>query len=96
MGRVFLDSFSGAVADLPKAKHRDEIAVMRALLSDPKVSCFDRSEYPRLDRTLVDLKQRGLLSETRCPYPWHKFHVTPEGLKVLDAINVAMNPQSPK
>ena len=93
MGSVFLDSFSGAAADLPKRQHRDEAAVMRALLNDPKVSCFDRSEYPALDRTLVDLKKRGLIGEVHASYPWHRFHVTPEGLEVLATLSAVLNPK---
>lgn len=94
MSRTFIDSFSGGVACLQRKQHRDEIAVMRALLADPKVSCFDRSEYPTLERTLRDLTKRGLLSEVREPYPWYRFRVTPEGLEVLAAVNIATNPRS--
>ncbi len=96
MSSAFFDSFSGAAAELPKRQQRDEAAVMRALMNDPRVSCFDRSEYPALDRTLVDLKKRGLIGEVHEPYPWHRFHVTPEGLEVLAALNIATNPRSLK
>lgn len=91
MSSVHIDTFSGAAADLPRRQHKDELAVMRALVRDPRVSCFDRSEYSTLDRTLVDLKMRSLIVETIEPYPWHRFHVTPEGLKMLDCANDSSN-----
>jgi hypothetical protein len=87
MGRIFLDSFSGGAALLPKRQHKDAGAVLQALVRDPNVSTFDRSELPALNRTLIDLEARKLVEQLPAGYPWHKYRITPEGSKFLDDLN---------
>lgn len=74
-GRVFLDSFSGAAADLPRGK-RSPAAVLAALRINPRVSTFDMSEHAWLCDCISSLKADHLITEDQTePYPWHRFSV---------------------
>ena len=41
MSRVFVDSFSGAVAELTRKQQADPVAVLRALQRSPMVSTWE-------------------------------------------------------
>ena len=79
---VFVDSFSGAMAELPPGKRTVEDG-LRALLADPRVSTFERGA-PWLERLIDDLKARDLIIEDHAePYPWHRFNLTAAGKRMV-------------
>ena len=74
-GPIFLDSFSGAAADLKPSK-RTPHHVLAALSKDPRVSTFDMSEKPWLVACISSLKASGRITEDKSePYPWHRYVV---------------------
>ena len=78
---VFVDSFSGAMAELPPGKRTVEDG-LRALLADPRVSTFERGP-DWLESLIRDLVQQGMVIEDKAePYPWHRFTLTAKGRKV--------------
>lgn len=78
MSRIFIDCFSGALADLPKGTRTAENA-LRVLVGHPRVSTFDRGPA-WLESLLSDLKSKGLIVEDRNePYPWCRFVLTEAG-----------------
>jgi hypothetical protein len=81
---IFLDSFSGAAADLKKGQ-RNEANVLAALAKSPRVSTWDM-EAARLRSCLKRLTLDGLIVEDKAePYPWHRYTVTPAGRAALAA-----------
>lgn len=79
---IFLDSFSGALSDLPKGQRTQEHA-LRVLAADPRVSTFERGT-PWLERLLLDLKDGGLIVELDAAYPWHHYSLTEAGRRMLE------------
>lgn len=77
--RIYLDSFSGAAADLKKDCRTKE-NVLAALEQHPRVSTWDMSENPWLCRIIRDMKRKGLIVEDdKEPYPWHRYALTDTG-----------------
>ena len=95
MSAVYIDSFSGGAAELSKREQGDHMAVLRALCNDNRLSCFDRSEYPKLERPIQDLKKLQYIEELTEPYPWCRFFVTPTGLAALAAYRAALQGVKP-
>jgi hypothetical protein len=82
--RVFIDSFSGLLADLKKKDRTPENA-LRALAKDGRVSCFDRSEFSWLNSLVENLVQREFISEDKSEqYPWQRFSLTEKGKEFLE------------
>jgi len=79
---IFIDSFSGAAADLKKGS-REPINILNALKDDPRVSTWDMSETPWLRNRISLLIKDGLLAELDEPYPWHRYKITEKGEKEL-------------
>ena len=79
---IFIDSFSGALAALPKGQ-RGVINALQVLESHPMVSAFDRSEWRWLDDLLRHLLQQKLIAPVDAGYPWHRFVLTPAGRQIL-------------
>lgn len=69
MNRIYLDSFSGAAAELPR-RHRTEEHVLAALRRDPRLSVWDLSEHRWLELIVRDLVRAGVIRDTGSPYPW--------------------------
>lgn len=86
MSRAFVDSFSGAVAELTRKQQADPVAVLRALQRSPMVSTWDLSGS--LDGVIWQLKKDGLIEDQSMAvgYPSHKFVVTPKGAERLAAM----------
>ena len=61
VSRVFVDSFSGAVAELSRKQQADQLAVLRALQRSPMVSTWDLSGS--LDGVIWQLKKDGLIED---------------------------------
>jgi hypothetical protein len=79
---IFLDSFSGALAELPPGR-RTVADALRALSRDPRVSTFERGK-PWLERLIRELLDAGLVVEDKAePYPWHRFVLTEAGRAAL-------------
>jgi hypothetical protein len=71
MARVFLDSFSSPIAELPRGQ-RTIAHALRALDCNPRISTFDRGA-PWLELLIHELKRDGLIVEDKAePYPWHE------------------------
>lgn len=73
MRAMFTDSFSGAVGDLPKRKHGDDVAVLDCLRRDPKASTWDMTQA--LMDTIQRLIKRGAVREIPAAYPWFYYEV---------------------
>jgi hypothetical protein len=72
-----MDWFSGTVADL-KSRDRTDENILATLRRHPRVSCFDRSEFPWLEAALQRLLRAGKVREVgpdEEPYPWCRFVV---------------------
>lgn len=83
-GAIFLDSFSGAAADLPKGQ-RNADNVLRALAKMPRVSVWDM-EQAWLRNCLSRLTLDALIVEDKAePYPWLRFNITQAGRAHLAA-----------
>ena len=82
MDRMIVCSFSGALANLPKA-NRTPLDALQVLEKHPRVSTFDRCEKPWLNRLLNDLLHRGLIMEINDPYPWHRYELMTTGRQML-------------
>jgi DNA-binding HxlR family transcriptional regulator len=83
MKALFLDSFSGAAANLPRGK-RDDINVLGALAKSPRVSVWDMCEYAWLRGRVNSLLRAGLITEDKSePYPWHRYLLTDKGREML-------------
>lgn len=80
---IFIDSFSGGVAELTKKQRRDGKAVLRVLLVDQMISTWDMDEGD-LWRTIEVLTGRGYIKSIPVRYPWLKYEVTEEGKKYLE------------
>ncbi len=83
--RIFLDSFSGAAAMLPRAQ-RNANCVLAALAKHPYVSTWDMEELPWLRNIIADLKQQGLITSQDEPYPWLRYKLTEAGKKALGLV----------
>lgn len=72
---VFLDSFTGSAAHLPKGKRTPE-NVLAALRRDPRVSTWDMDQT-WLRQCLAHLKAQGKITNDRTEsYPWLRFIIT--------------------
>lgn len=80
--RVFIDSFSGDLADLKRGKRTTENA-LAVLDKSPMVSTWDMSENKWLYRLICDLKHEGLIVEQVQSYPWHRYKLTDAGKALL-------------
>lgn len=79
---IFLDSFCGALAELPPGR-RTVTDGLQALDRDPLVSTFERGA-PWLERLIRDMVAEGLaVEDTAEPYPWHRFNLTDAGRQML-------------
>lgn len=81
-GPIFIDSFSGAVADLTAKQKRDHICVLRVLSNNPNVSTWDMDE-DKLYRTIYYLRDNDFVAEIERPFPWHRFEITDKGKRYL-------------
>ena len=79
---IFIDSFSGAAASLPK-RQREPIDILRALHKHPRVSTFDMGDNVWLWRGIDSLKKQGLVRGLDEPYPWHRYALTDAGMAAL-------------
>lgn len=82
MSAIFLDSFSGAAAALPRGRRR-VIDIMAALRHNPRVSCFDMSETRWLRDLIGEAVKDGLLERINDDYPWINYVVTKAGERLL-------------
>lgn len=81
--KVMLDSFSGAIADLPPRLRTPENA-LAVLAKHPRVSTWDMSETSWLQRLITNLKGEGLIAAVETePYPWHRYELTDKGRQAL-------------
>lgn len=70
-----IDHFSGSAAML-KGRDRNVLCVLSALRKDPKLSCFDLSEYAWLRNAVNTLVRAGRIKMTdKLAYPWQHFEV---------------------
>ena len=84
--RIYLDSFSGAAADLPPSKRTPGHA-LRALARDTRVSTFDMSESCWLRGCIDALVQLEYIKPDPAePYPWHRYTITDKGRERLEAL----------
>ena len=74
---MFIEYFSGALADLKKDKRTEENA-LAVLAKHPRVSTWDMSDK-WLCGLIDTLKRKGYIVEHDEPYPWHRFEVTEAG-----------------
>lgn len=70
---MFIDSFSGDAALLPRRKRTPD-HVLAALRVNPRVSTWDMIENAWLVRCIKALEHSGKIIEDEAePYPWHLF-----------------------
>lgn len=67
---IHIDTFS-SLDDLKPKDRKDPEAVLSALRTAKRFSCFEASEYQSLARTLVVLQESGRLKiDHESQYPW--------------------------
>jgi hypothetical protein len=75
---IHIDSFSGALGDLPRKAHTSAGAVIACLRDNPRFSVFDIAT-PELARTMDRLKDSGRLRyHDGIGYPWCVVDVLPD------------------
>ena len=79
---MHIDSFSGAVASLPK-KARSEKSVLFVLKNNPSVSTWDMSEEVWLRNIIYSLEKQNFVVSIQRAYPWHRYEVTELGKRHL-------------
>ena len=79
---VFLDTFSGDVADLPRKK-RTDIEVLKVLSKSPRVSCFDMVEHTWLRNIICRLLSKQAVHAVDEGFPWTQYRVTASGKLLL-------------
>lgn len=78
MSRIMIDSFTGALGELPKGGRSIKNA-LRALQTNPRVSTFERGPA-WLESLIAELVSSGYVVEYKAePYPWHRFTITEAG-----------------
>lgn len=78
-----VDSFSGAVADLPKGR-RTSMDVLAVLATYPRVSTFDMSDLRWLRDAVAGLEREGLVVRSlQDGFPWVRYTPTESGLAKL-------------
>ncbi len=85
MSQIFLDWFSGSVAELSSKQRRNLRTVLEVLSRDPNVSTWDMAEHEKypLWKTIQKLESRGFVISVKRNYPWLRYEVTEEGKKFL-------------
>jgi hypothetical protein len=73
--KIFIDSFSGSAADIPKSKLTQE-SVLSALERDSRLSTWDMSESPKLRMIISKLERSGSINPVASEYPWHRWELT--------------------
>ena len=74
-GRVFIDSFTGPAANLPKGERTPD-NVMEALRRNGRVSTWDMSENRWLRDCIRQLLKDARIVEINGEaYPWHRYRV---------------------
>jgi hypothetical protein len=80
---VFIDTFSGDVADLPR-KRRTESEVLKVLSVSPLVSCFDMVEHAWLRNIICRLSAKQAIVQRQEGYPWIRYSVTASGKLLME------------
>lgn len=75
---VFIDIFSGDVADLPR-KRRTETEVLKVLSTSPRISVFDMVEHAWLRNVVTRLAAKQAVSVVQEGFPWIRYEVTASG-----------------
>jgi len=86
--RIFLDSFSGEIADLKRGKRTLE-NMLAVLAQSPLVSTWDMSEHAWLRNGIADMETDGLIVSADQPYPWLRYELTDKG-RALMSPNAAL------
>lgn len=86
--KVFLCSFSGSLAELPKKYRSNLKAVLTLLKKDGRFSIWDATEHPSLARSLTRLKEIGLIeyAQPQPEFPWQQATVTKAGEDYLSGV----------
>jgi DNA-binding HxlR family transcriptional regulator len=91
--RIFLDSFSGEIADLKRGKRTRE-NMLSVLARSPLVSTWDMSEYRWLRDEIANMETDGLITSVDQPYPWLRYELTDKG-RTLMTPNASLSGASP-
>lgn len=80
--RIYLDSFSGEIADLKRGKRTRE-NMLAVLAQSPLVSTWDMSEHAWLRNGIADMEDAGLIVSADQPYPWLRYELTDKGRALM-------------
>ncbi len=80
--RIFIDSFSGEIADLKRGKRTRE-NMLAVLARSPLVSTWDMSEHRWLRDEIANMETDGLIISVDQPYPWLRYELTDKGRALL-------------
>ena len=80
--RIYLDSFSGEIADLKRGK-RTRKNMLSVLAKSPLVSTWDMSEHAWLRNGIADMETAGLIVSAYQPYPWLRYELTDKGRALM-------------
>lgn len=84
--RIFVDSFSTGLDELPPTDQRDESAVLRFLSGVTRVSVFEVTAKPSIANTFQFLCDAKLIDTDSVShaYPWIGVSLTDEGRKWME------------
>lgn len=85
---IIVDSFSGAVADIPRRQRTPE-KILRALDRDPHVSTWDMDEGG-LWSWIRDLEREGFITSLPCGYPWLQYELTDKGKNLIKLVPLSL------
>ena len=84
---MLMDSFSGAIDDMPRKDQGNAIKVLSVLSEHPRFSVFDATANDKIAVTLTYLFREEFIVESRPKqeYPWVQIEVTEKGKALLAA-----------
>lgn len=96
MSALFICSFAEGLDEIPQAKARDHVHVLRVLdrLPRKRFSVFEATANQRIATSMTRLVQEGYIAtDNTCGYPWTKYTITEKGRAALDRAGNTATPQ---
>ena len=87
VSRMMIDNFSSGLDEMKRKDQRDEVAVMRKLLTMKRFSIFEVTANDTIANMMDDIVRRGLIETTGGQFPWTTFKITEAGQRLVDEAN---------
>ena len=80
MNRIFIDTFSIGLDELPIRKQKSITEVLRVLHECGRYSIFEATATQYIAKTMDAIIKRGYVETENAGYPWTKAKLTEKGL----------------